>query len=174
MARKRASMREGPLAELFRATEAAQRGEGDDQSADDPLPPAASAEEQQTLILEPAAAAPQAAPVQSRREEAALEETVEHVHDLVEQEPVPAEQLRRQAAAFEETVEHVHDFEAVPEEPVVAPAAPVALTRPSCPCRRPSRLHLWPLLRPRRCGRIRPTSRPPAASSSRCPRGRRA
>ena len=27
MARKRASMREGPLAELFRATEAAQRGE---------------------------------------------------------------------------------------------------------------------------------------------------
>ena len=30
MARKRASMREGPLAELFRATEAAQRREGDD------------------------------------------------------------------------------------------------------------------------------------------------
>jgi len=29
MARKRASMREGPLAELFRATEAAQRKEGE-------------------------------------------------------------------------------------------------------------------------------------------------
>ena len=29
MARKRASMREGPLAELFRATEAAQRQHGD-------------------------------------------------------------------------------------------------------------------------------------------------
>ena len=28
MARKRASMREGPLAELFRATEAAQRQQG--------------------------------------------------------------------------------------------------------------------------------------------------
>ena len=39
MARKRASMREGPLAELFRATEAAQRGEGDDEPADEPLPP---------------------------------------------------------------------------------------------------------------------------------------
>ncbi len=31
MARKRASMREGPLAELFRATEAAQRGQGEEQ-----------------------------------------------------------------------------------------------------------------------------------------------
>jgi cell division protein FtsZ len=125
MARKRASMREGPLAELFRATEAAQRGEGDDQPADEPLPPAASAAEQQTLILEPAAVAPQAAPAQSRREEAALEETVEHVHDVIEEEPVPVERQRRRAAAFEETVEHVHDFEAVPDEPVVAPAAPV-------------------------------------------------
>ena len=40
MARKRASMREGPLAELFRATEAAQRGESDE-PVDEPLPPAA-------------------------------------------------------------------------------------------------------------------------------------
>ena len=31
MARKRASMREGPLAELFRATEAAQRAQGEQQ-----------------------------------------------------------------------------------------------------------------------------------------------
>ena len=124
MARKRASMREGPLAELFRATEAAQRGEGDDQPADDPLPPAASAEEQQTLILEPVAAAPRAAPGKGRREEAALEETVEHVHDVVAEEPLPAEKQRRRAAAFEETVEHVHDFEAAPVAPVVAPAAP--------------------------------------------------
>jgi cell division protein FtsZ len=126
MARKRASMREGPLAELFRATEAAQRGEGDDQPADDPLPPAASAEEQQTLILEPESAAPRTAPGQSRREEAALEETVEHVHEVVEQQPEPVERQRRQAAAFEETVEHVHDFETAPEEPVVAPAASAA------------------------------------------------
>ena len=57
MARKRASMREGPLAELFRATEAAQRGQGDE-PVDEPLPPAAEADDQQTLILDaPSAAA---------------------------------------------------------------------------------------------------------------------
>ena len=54
MARKRASMREGPLAELFRATEAAQRSEGDDEPVDEPLPPAAEADDQQTLILDAA------------------------------------------------------------------------------------------------------------------------
>jgi len=35
MARKRASMREGPLAELFRKTEAAQRAEGTPQETAD-------------------------------------------------------------------------------------------------------------------------------------------
>jgi cell division protein FtsZ len=83
MARKRASMREGPLAELFRATEAAKRQQGDDEPADEPLPPAAEADDQQTLIKEPTASAPkQASRKPSRREEAALEETVEHVHDF--------------------------------------------------------------------------------------------
>ena len=61
MARKRASMREGPLAELFRATEAAQRSESDE-PVDEPLPPAAEADDQQTLILD-AAAAPASPPV---------------------------------------------------------------------------------------------------------------
>ena len=74
MARKRASMREGPLAELFKKTEAAQR------SSD------AAAEEQPGT---------QSDPGRKRRAEAALEETVEHVHDLVEttepaQAPAPA------------------------------------------------------------------------------------
>ncbi|MEX2614409.1 MAG: cell division protein FtsZ [Gaiellaceae bacterium] len=74
MARKRASMREGPLAELFKKTEAAQR------SSD------AAAEEQPGT---------QSDPGRERRAEAALEETVEHVHDLVEttepaQAPAPA------------------------------------------------------------------------------------
>ncbi len=83
MARKRASMREGPLAELFRATEAAQRQEGDDEPPDEPLPPAAEADDQQTLIQEPPADVPDSAPPKrKRREEAALEETVEHVHDF--------------------------------------------------------------------------------------------
>ncbi len=63
MARKRASMREGPLAELFRATEAAQR-----QHADKPEP-------------EPAPAA-KVAPVEP------LEETVEHAPPF---EPLAAE-----------------------------------------------------------------------------------
>jgi cell division protein FtsZ len=70
MARKRASMREGPLAELFRKTEAAQRSQD-----------------------APAEEVPQespAPPVSDRRAEAALEETVEHVHDFVETpEPTP-------------------------------------------------------------------------------------
>jgi len=83
MARKRASMREGPLAELFRATEAAQRQQGDDEPGDEPLPPAAEADDQQTLIQEPPTSAPEpVSPKRSRREQAALEETVEHVHDF--------------------------------------------------------------------------------------------
>jgi cell division protein FtsZ len=58
MARKRATMREGPLAELFRKTEAAQRSQGEG---------------------EPEAAAPESDP----RAQAALDETVEHVPDFV-------------------------------------------------------------------------------------------
>ncbi|HET8811815.1 MAG TPA: hypothetical protein VFM67_04400, partial [Gaiella sp.] len=38
MARKRASMREGPLAELFRATEAAQRAQGEQQAESEAAP----------------------------------------------------------------------------------------------------------------------------------------
>jgi cell division protein FtsZ len=68
MARKRASMREGPLAELFRRTEAAQRAQeaGEETQA----PTAVDAERE-------------------RREQAALDETVEHVHDFVEAPPAP-------------------------------------------------------------------------------------
>ena len=66
MARKRASMREGPLAELFRRTEAAQRaqeaGEEREQEADEP-----------TQVTE-----------LDRRRQAALDKTVEHVHEFAE------------------------------------------------------------------------------------------
>ena len=73
MARKRASMREGPLADLFRATEAAQRasqaaGEGD-APEEAPAP-----EDAQTQLLPPD---PEPEPPR-----AALEETVEHVYDF--------------------------------------------------------------------------------------------
>jgi cell division protein FtsZ len=65
MARKRATMREGPLAELFRKTEAAQRA--------------------QEGAAEPEAEAPVDA-----RAEAALDETVEHVPDFArDAEPAP-------------------------------------------------------------------------------------
>jgi cell division protein FtsZ len=70
MARKRATMREGPLAELFKRTEAAQRSQG-----------------------EPAA--PEAPPSkEDARAQAALDETVEHVPDFAEEraaEPAVAE-----------------------------------------------------------------------------------
>jgi len=62
MARKRATMREGPLAELFRKTEAAQRAQD-----------APSQGESEGLT-------------QDRRAQVALEKTVEHVHDFA-QEP---------------------------------------------------------------------------------------
>ena len=69
MARKRASMREGPLAELFRATEAAQRSQGDapDEAASAPATPEPTAEAQTA-------------------DEIALEATVEHVHDFDSEE----------------------------------------------------------------------------------------
>jgi cell division protein FtsZ len=73
MARKRASMREGPLADLFRATEAAQRAS---QAAGEGEAPeeAASPEDAQTQLLPP-----ESEPEAPR---AALEETVEHVYDF--------------------------------------------------------------------------------------------
>jgi cell division protein FtsZ len=67
MARKRATMREGPLAELFRKTEAAQRAQ-DAGTEGEPAPARAEA-------------------VPDRRAQAALEETVEHVHDFAEEAP---------------------------------------------------------------------------------------
>jgi cell division protein FtsZ len=83
MARKRASMREGPLAELFRATEAAQRGQeqAPANAAGGPADP--ECDEQQTLIAPPPAAPePRADADQDPRAEIALEATVEHVYDF--------------------------------------------------------------------------------------------
>jgi cell division protein FtsZ len=75
--KKRASMREGPLAELFRATEAAKRSQGGGDEAPGEDAPVTAAEEDQTLISPPAG---------ERREETALEATVEHVYDFDSQE----------------------------------------------------------------------------------------
>jgi cell division protein FtsZ len=71
MARKRASMREGPLAELFRATEAAQRQAERRESEERPgsAPPAPQPEPEVELppaAIAPPAPAPTAAPVETR------------------------------------------------------------------------------------------------------------
>ncbi|HET7648495.1 MAG TPA: cell division protein FtsZ [Gaiellaceae bacterium] len=81
MARRRASMREGPLAELFRATEAAQRqaeqrAEGEQPPAEEPQGAAAPPQEPEERTVEHvpsweeevAAEAPPAAPPEPRRE----------------------------------------------------------------------------------------------------------
>jgi cell division protein FtsZ len=144
-------MREGPLAELFRATEAAQRGGEGDEPADEPLPPAAEADDQQTLILDAPPAA--ASPALPRREEAALEETVEHVM------PSPPPSSRREEAALEETVEHVHDFAVPAAAPVeaappavkrkaaapAAPPQPVPAARPEPPYEPPASRFIQPM-----------------------------
>jgi cell division protein FtsZ len=95
MARKRASMREGPLAELFRKTEAAQRGQ-------EPAPPAAPKDEAPAAETDP-------------RAEVAFEETVEHVPDFAKPvEPAPAPAAAAPAVAPE--------TERVRPEPVPKPA----------------------------------------------------
>ncbi|HET9287712.1 MAG TPA: cell division protein FtsZ [Gaiella sp.] len=116
MARKRASMREGPLAELFRATEAAQRAKGE-QSAGEPAAPP-----------EPTAAEPV--------------EQLEAQLPLEPQEP-PAEAPRPTPVELDATVEHVYDFEVGRSERSEASAArapepPVAPAPEAPPAREPS------------------------------------
>src|SRR4051794_5652302 len=71
MARKRASMREGPLAELFRATEAAQRQAEQEGSG-------AATPEREEPLVPPISAVPAPPPVGPPVEEPS-ERTVEHV-----------------------------------------------------------------------------------------------
>jgi cell division protein FtsZ len=136
MARKRASMREGPLAELFRATEAAQRTQG--------TPADAQAERETSLAAsEPTAPTPEQqlpldeAPTVISRPGAELDATVEHVYDFEVGAPEPAppavaavpdpEPEQVEAALAEQVAEVVElvPAPAVPE-PVTAPAPDVA------------------------------------------------
>jgi cell division protein FtsZ len=117
MARKRASMREGPLAELFRATEAAQRAQGDEQP-ESPAPavehpPAEKPAAEAQLPLEP-----EAPTIVSRP--ADPDATVEHVYDFEigrgeRRTPAPAPSPRDAAE------EHAPTGPAVDEEEPVAP-----------------------------------------------------
>ena len=77
MARRRASMREGPLAELFKATEAAQKQAG--QQGDAPTEPEAPVQQSiEDTVVEPPPAAPTEPEVDER--------TVEHVPSWEEEE----------------------------------------------------------------------------------------
>jgi cell division protein FtsZ len=86
MARKRASMREGPLAELFRATEAAQRAQGEQP----PESKAASTQPEPTRP-EPVQPVQPELPIEPRPEDVTLEATVEHVYDFELSRPEPVE-----------------------------------------------------------------------------------
>ena len=102
MARKRASMREGPLDELFRATEAAQRAKQGDKEQTE-APPA-----------EDQSAGP-------RQEELSLEATVEHVYDFDEPtvaEPPPQQTFTEAPAPEEQPATPEPRLEAVLEQPV--------------------------------------------------------
>ncbi|HEY1316961.1 MAG TPA: cell division protein FtsZ [Gaiella sp.] len=109
MARKRASMREGPLAELFRATEAAQRAQREQPEPESEATPAPPASQRPTETTRPVQPELPIAP-----EETTLEATVEHVYDFETTRPEPDE--RR------------------PEpEPRSAPPAPVLRAEPVAP-----------------------------------------
>src|SRR5215210_8492419 len=133
MARRRASMREGPLAELFRATEAAQRQA--EKEGRDPEPEA----EQQAAPAEaapPPPPPPKAAPMPLEPPE----KTVEHVPEWEEAAPPPPpppppEPVRLPERAPEPKVERPRPkLEPLPEPPprlhrVPDPGAYIAMIR---------------------------------------------
>jgi cell division protein FtsZ len=83
MARRRASMREGPLAELFRATEAAQRQAEKEGREPQPEPTGAEQQASAAPVETPAPPAPKPTPVEPP------EQTVEHVPEWEEAAPPP-------------------------------------------------------------------------------------
>ncbi|HET7515452.1 MAG TPA: cell division protein FtsZ [Gaiella sp.] len=138
MARKRASMREGPLAELFRATEAAQRTQrtpadapADGETSLPASEPTASTAEQQLPLDE--------APTVISRPGVELDATVEHVYDFEVGAPEPAppavaavpdpEPEQVEARLVEEQVAEVVELVPAPAvtEPVSAPSPEVTV-----------------------------------------------
>ena len=134
MARKRASMREGPLAELFRATEAAQRAQRDQPEPEEPTAVQPAAEEpERPRHLEPAAPVQQELSVAP--EDVTLEATVEHVYDFeaarpesgetdVPRRPTP-EPARLSPAAEPAAAPRETPAAEAAREPVAEPIAPV-------------------------------------------------
>ncbi len=112
MARNRASMREGPLAELFRATEAANRTAGGAEPKPDPP---AEHDPQQTLIVEPGATDEAPATVEPARTPASSPA-----------DPAPVAPV----APIEATVEHVYDFDSM-EDAAAAESAETVIEHPA-------------------------------------------
>jgi cell division protein FtsZ len=115
MARKRASMREGPLAELFRATEAAQRAQREQE------PEAEAPAREQEPERAPTEAVQPELPLAP--EDVTLEATVEHVYDFDVERPEPLERRPAPASAPAPEPEVVRPAPvARAPEPAVAPA----------------------------------------------------
>jgi cell division protein FtsZ len=112
-------MREGPLAELFRATEAAQRSQSGEPAPEEQRTPSETeASPSEDTVLIP----------RDRRDQAALEATVEHVYDFGAEEaaspaapPAPAAPGERRDEALESAATVVPLAAAA--EPETAPAA---------------------------------------------------
>src|SRR3954454_3458225 len=125
MARKRASMREGPLAELFRATEAAQRQAEREGVDAGPPPDAAVAPQEKTVEHAPVFDEPPAAPRAPEPRQPAPETVWE---------PAPAAPREVEPPAEEEAP-------APPppriQEPAPAAAAPAPAPAPEPPARTP-------------------------------------
>jgi cell division protein FtsZ len=118
MARKRASMREGPLAELFRATEAAQRAQQGQPEPAGGQPPAPAPEPERTTRPETPEPVQPELPIGP--EEATLEATVEHVYDFDAGRPGTRERRRPEPEAprpVPPSVARVPQPEATPVEP---------------------------------------------------------
>jgi cell division protein FtsZ len=118
MARKRASMREGPLAELFRATEAAQRAQREQEPEADAPAREPEAERARTEPVHPVQPELPIAP-----EDVTLEATVEHVYDFDVERPEPPERRPAPVPAPEPEPEAIRSAPvARGPEPAVAPA----------------------------------------------------
>jgi cell division protein FtsZ len=125
MARKRASMREGPLAELFRATEAAQRAQREQEPEAE-----APAREQEPERARTESGHPVQPELPLAPEDVTLEATVEHVYDFDVERPEPLERRPAPVPAPEPEPEVVRPAPvARAPEPAVAPAPAPEPTR---------------------------------------------
>ena len=126
MARKRASMREGPLAELFRATEAAQRAQGEQ-----PAESEAASTQPEPTRPEPVQPVQPELPTEPRPEDVTLEATVEHVYDFELSRPEPVEGRSPEPEPAPPVVSRAPEPVAPVETPAVAPVQPTPRAEPA-------------------------------------------